>query len=68
MLFSQIIPPSPSPIESKSLFYSSVSLFCNVKCLDRSSEIKTEKKKKTKMKRQILYDVTYMQNQLKGYK
>ena len=48
MLFSQIIPPSPSPIESKSLFYSSVSLFCNVKCLDRSSEIKTEKKKKNK--------------------
>ena len=27
MLFSQIIPPSPSPIESKSLFYISVSLF-----------------------------------------
>ena len=27
MLFSQIIPPSPSPIESKSLFYTSVSLF-----------------------------------------
>ena len=26
MLFSQIIPPSPSPIESKSLFYTSVSL------------------------------------------
>ena len=26
MLFSQIIPPSPSPIESKSLFYASVSL------------------------------------------
>ena len=25
MLFSQIIPPSPSPIESKSLFYTSVS-------------------------------------------
>ena len=28
MLFSQIIPPSPSPIDSKSLFYTSVSLFC----------------------------------------
>ncbi|KAB0345229.1 hypothetical protein FD754_022155 [Muntiacus muntjak] len=27
MLFSQIIPPSPSPIESKSLFYTSGSLF-----------------------------------------
>ena len=27
MLFSQIIPPSPSPIESKSLFYTSLSLF-----------------------------------------
>ena len=27
MLFSQIIPPSPSPIESKSLFYTSVSPF-----------------------------------------
>ena len=27
MLFSQIIPPSPSPTESKSLFYTSVSLF-----------------------------------------
>ena len=27
MLFSQIIPPSPSPIESKSLFCTSVSLF-----------------------------------------
>ena len=27
MLFSQIIPPSPSPVESKSLFYTSVSLF-----------------------------------------
>ena len=27
MLFSQIIPPSPSPIESKSLFNTSVSLF-----------------------------------------
>ena len=27
MLFSQIIPPSPFPIESKSLFYTSVSLF-----------------------------------------
>ena len=27
MLFFQIIPPSPSPIESKSLFYTSVSLF-----------------------------------------
>ena len=27
MLFSQIISPSPSPIESKSLFYISVSLF-----------------------------------------
>ena len=27
VLFSQIIPPSPSPIESKSLFYTSVSLF-----------------------------------------
>ena len=27
MLFSQIIPPSPSFIESKSLFYTSVSLF-----------------------------------------
>ena len=26
MPFSQIIPPSPSPIESKSLFYTSVSL------------------------------------------
>ena len=26
MLFSQIIPPSPSPTESKSLFYTSVSL------------------------------------------
>ena len=26
MLFSQIIPPSPSPIESKSLFYTSMSL------------------------------------------
>ena len=26
--FSQIIPPSPSPIESKSLFYISVSLCC----------------------------------------
>ena len=28
MLFSQIIPPSPSPTESKSLFFISVSLFC----------------------------------------
>ena len=28
MLFSQIIPPSPSPTESKSLFYISVSLCC----------------------------------------
>ena len=28
MLFSQIIPPSPSPIESKTLFNISVSLFC----------------------------------------
>ena len=27
MLFSQILPPSPSPTESKSLFYTSVSLF-----------------------------------------
>ena len=27
MLFSQFIPPSPSPIESKSLFYTSVSVF-----------------------------------------
>ena len=27
MLFSQIIPPLPSPAESKSLFYTSVSLF-----------------------------------------
>ena len=27
MLFSQIIPPSPSPIKSKSLFYISVSIF-----------------------------------------
>ena len=27
MLFSQIIPPSPSPTKSKSLFYTSVSLF-----------------------------------------
>ena len=27
MLFSQIIPPSPSPTESKCLFYTSVSLF-----------------------------------------
>ena len=27
MLFSQVIPPSPSPIESKSLFYTSVSLY-----------------------------------------
>ena len=27
MLFSQIIPPSPSPIESKSLFYTYVCLF-----------------------------------------
>ena len=27
MLFSQIIPPLSSPIESKSLFYTSVSLF-----------------------------------------
>ena len=27
MLFSQIIPPSPSPTEFKSLFYTSVSLF-----------------------------------------
>ena len=27
MLFSQIRPPSPSPVESKSLFYTSVSLF-----------------------------------------
>ena len=27
MLFSQIIPPLPSPLESKSLFYTSVSLF-----------------------------------------
>ena len=27
ILFSQIIPPSPSPIESKSLLYTSVSLF-----------------------------------------
>ena len=27
MLFSQIIPPLPSPTESKSLFYTSVSLF-----------------------------------------
>ena len=27
MLFSQIIPPLPSPIESKSLFYTFVSLF-----------------------------------------
>ena len=26
MLFSQIIPPLPSPTESKSLFYTSVSL------------------------------------------
>ena len=28
MLFSQIIPPSPSPTESKSLFFTSVSLLC----------------------------------------
>ena len=28
MLFSQILPPSPSPTESKSLFFTSVSLFC----------------------------------------
>ena len=28
MLFSQIIPPSPSPTESKSLFCASVSFFC----------------------------------------
>ena len=27
MPFSQIIPPSPSPTETKRLFYSSVSLF-----------------------------------------
>ena len=28
MLFSQIIPPLPSPTESKSLFYTTVSLCC----------------------------------------
>ena len=28
MLFSQIIPPLPSPTESKSLFFTSVSLCC----------------------------------------
>ena len=31
MLFSQIIPPSPSPTESKSLFFTSVSAFSKVK-------------------------------------
>ena len=30
MLFSQIIPLSPSPTESKSLFFTSVSLLCTV--------------------------------------
>ena len=30
MLFSQIIPPSPSPTESKSLFYASVSLLLSL--------------------------------------
>ena len=32
MLFSQIIPPSPSPIESKSLFYTNITLLPNT-CL-----------------------------------
>ena len=31
MLFSQIIPPSPSPIESKSLLFTSVSLLLSHK-------------------------------------
>ena len=34
MLFSQIIPPSPSPTESKRLFYTSVSLL-----LSRTNDI-----------------------------
>ena len=30
MLFSQMIPPSPSPTESKRLFYTSVSLLLSL--------------------------------------
>ena len=37
MLFSQNIPPSPSPTETKSLFYTSVSLF--LFCFETSLEI-----------------------------
>ena len=33
MLFSQIIPPSPSPTESKSLFFTSVSLLLTYKVI-----------------------------------
>ena len=40
MLFSHIIPPSPSPIESRSLFCTSVSLFLCKDCLDYSHEWK----------------------------
>ena len=39
MLFSQIIPPSPSPIESKSLFYISVSLFLSNACKEASKTL-----------------------------
>ena len=38
MPFSQIIPPSPAPRESKTLFYTSVSLLLSRSCLENSMD------------------------------